>query len=85
MRDQHFATNIVERSVVAVNVNAQASGPDGVATWFEHRLTWQFSCIRCISDNNGLTRKPAVNNENPLVRRRRLLLVSPKISSNIPQ
>ena len=83
MRDQHFATNVIERSVVAVNVNvnAQASGPDGVATWFEHRLTLQFSCMRCIRE----VAKPAINNENSLVRRRRLLLVSPKISSNIPQ
>ena len=30
--NQHFATNIIKKSVVAVNVNAQASGTDGVAT-----------------------------------------------------
>ena len=56
MRDQHFATNIIKRSVVAVNVNAQAPGPDGAATWLEHKLTLQFSCMRCISDINRLTR-----------------------------
>ena len=55
MRDQHFATNIIKRSVIAVNVNAQASGPDGVSTWFEHRLTLQFSCMRCISDRDCKT------------------------------
>ena len=38
MREQHFATNIIKKSVIAVNVNTQASSTDGVATWFEHRL-----------------------------------------------
>ena len=56
MCDQHFATNIIKKSVVAVNVNAQASGTDGVAIWFEHRLTLQPPRMRCIWDNNGLTR-----------------------------